>query len=321
MDFTSDTAHLFDDSKFGDECTKLDIKNRLETKHQNKREDRNYMFTAKILDRNSSLVKKDHEREMKLIRDGLQDIYVKTPYFQTFWKLNNPRNTVFEVEAEEIKAAVVKRILGRRSVEVVPEDRELDITGSRMGDMTCSRVGDLSTSSRMGDSSRMAKKTVRRSKSEPAFSEILTDTTSKHHTAKVISNSSSSSCIFPVITDLQNSNKELAKYTPVIYPKLQRTKKTPTGEVQPITADFSKSKAQTYVKKAKYHVRTLDNIYYKRTLPVKEPDTVEDDTGVFYDELPENSMLRAHFISQTNSRKRLGEKTVLSDINETFHQA
>lgn len=322
MDLSSDTSHLYDDSKFNDIGTKLDMKNRLETKHQNKREDKNYQLTARIIDRSSSIVNRDHEREIKMIREGLQDIYVKTPYFNTFWKMQNSKAKDFQ-DGESVKDAVINRILRRNrkreTIETVPEDSVLNVTNQ-------SFIWD----------SESECKTVRRTKSEPNFCQAVSseelilkkkrrlrseslgalriDKTERNGTVR---NTSSVPCLFPLITDANKSNKDLTKYDPIAFPKPNPKRRS--ASVPELTDVSTRPlKSQVYLRKADIHSKALGGIYMKRLKPIVSERTVAAGRkGLVYESLPENATLRAHFISQAN-RIGYSEYVYEEDYNDTY---
>ncbi|ELU12945.1 hypothetical protein CAPTEDRAFT_198748 [Capitella teleta] len=75
----NDTSHLFHDSIYGDECSKLDLKEQLETRERNKRESRALEFKSRILRRASEVSNRQHDHQLRLIRQDLSDLHTKTP--------------------------------------------------------------------------------------------------------------------------------------------------------------------------------------------------------------------------------------------------
>ena len=302
MDIASDTAHLYDDAKFNDECVRLDVKNQLETKQQNRREAMGLAFTSQILDRQRDLSNKEYKREIRLLKDGLQDIYVKTPYFETFWKLDQ----------DEAKQAVIDRLVGRQkkqrkrdvmTIETVPEHEVINIKQSETGPkrhqypvrrsksepLTTREECSTSSSSRSGHPKRL------RSSSLSTFLNL-----DRH---RMTSTSSAESYVLPRIESQFTSNKELLKYDPIVITKPLPKRLAPVSKKEEVVTGHLKTKAHGYVRAAKFHSKSLDRVYFKRSTShsLGEEDPV--DPGLEFSELPDNPVLRAHFISQANSRR------------------
>ena len=137
-DAGADTSHLYDDSKFGDISVKLDVQNRLKTKAINIREEKAFQFRVKIMERALEVSRKEYEHDMKSVRNSLQDIYIKTPYFDAFWKRNtrgsmSNRSSAFWREYSRYPSApnmgnIVDRVVPTRrkesGVRLIPISRE-----------------------------------------------------------------------------------------------------------------------------------------------------------------------------------------------------
>jgi hypothetical protein len=295
----------------------LDVKNRLETKHQNIRERKTYELTAKILDRSAQILQKEHEREIRIIKNGIQDLYIKTPYFQSFWPVNR-RFGSGQHDLEEVRAAVIDRVLGRKrqsTVETIGENEVLDKSIDTSVFESNNEEPEPLEFERFGN--------VRRIKSEPSFpsaadfgvengaslsteqseSSRLTPEEVKPIDKKSVFTHS----YLPIILDTHNSNRDLAKYQAYVCSKRNtRSKKRKVVVAQ--KSDITNHRTRNIMKRAENQYQALDGLYHKRSLPKKKPEEVEaDETDVQsrlrYVALPTNDILRAHFLSQTNSRR------------------
>ncbi len=77
---TDTSAPVFDDSTISaDLATQLDVKEFLETREQNAREERAFEKTARLIDRASHVKVKGYDFEMRCLEKGLYDLHAVTP--------------------------------------------------------------------------------------------------------------------------------------------------------------------------------------------------------------------------------------------------
>ncbi len=75
-----DSSHLFDDSLMGgDLVTQLDVKEHMQTKEQNAREERTFQNTVKIINRASNVKTKSYDQELRTLRKNMFDLHATTP--------------------------------------------------------------------------------------------------------------------------------------------------------------------------------------------------------------------------------------------------
>ncbi len=75
-----DSSHLFDDSLMGgDLTTQLDVKEHMQTKEQNAREERSFQNTVKIINRASNVKTKSYDQELRALRKNMFDLHATTP--------------------------------------------------------------------------------------------------------------------------------------------------------------------------------------------------------------------------------------------------
>ena len=89
-----DASHLFDESLFGDIFTELDVKERLQTRERNAREDRALQFVNHILERAHRVRDRRCEHEQRMIRNQLYDIQARTASLRDEPCIRSPRKSI-----------------------------------------------------------------------------------------------------------------------------------------------------------------------------------------------------------------------------------